>query len=215
MSSPPAGTRFCATLPSDTMAAILRDAPTPGSRDLDEPAGLGAVIHRLLSKACAERHQTTAALLDNLEALRTNAWSSTRTTTTAPAAPAERTPFVGRDTESTELTRLLDQMLTGQGGLVLLGGEPGVGKTRLARELLATARDRGCVSLTGHCYEMEGAAPFMPFVELTEEAVRLLPQALRTAMGDLARSPRWCRACAAPTATSRRSATCPPTSSAA
>ncbi len=172
--------------PSDTMAAILRDPPSPGSRDLDEPAGFGAVIHRLLSKACAERHQTTAALLDDLEALRTNAWTSSRTTTTPPAAPAERTPFVGRDTESTELARLLDQMLTGQGGLVLLGGEPGVGKTRLARELMATARDRGCVSLTGHCYEMEGAAPFIPFVELTEEAVRMLPQALRTAMGDLA-----------------------------
>ncbi len=44
--------------PSDTMAAILRDPPTSGSRDLDEPAGFGAVIHRLLSKACAERHQT-------------------------------------------------------------------------------------------------------------------------------------------------------------
>ena len=172
--------------PSDTMAAILRDPPTPGSRDLDEPRGFGAVIHRLLSKACAERHQTTAALLDDLDALRANAWSSSRTTTTAPAAPAERTPFVGRDTESTELTRLLDQMLTGQGGLVLLGGEPGVGKTRLARQLMATARDRGCVSLTGHCYEMEGAAPFIPFVELTEEAVRMLPQALRAAMGDLA-----------------------------
>jgi eukaryotic-like serine/threonine-protein kinase len=172
--------------PSDTMAAILRDPPTPGPRDLNEPAGFGDVIHRLLSKACAERHQTTTALLDDLEALRTNAWSSSRTTTTAPAAPAERTPFVGRDAESTELTRLLDQMLTGHGGFVLLGGEPGVGKTRLARELMATARRRGCLGLTGHCYEMEGAPPFMPFVEIVEQSVRMLPQAVRAAMGDLA-----------------------------
>jgi tetratricopeptide (TPR) repeat protein/predicted Ser/Thr protein kinase len=172
--------------PSDTMAAILRDPPTSGSRDLDEPAGFSAVIHRLLSKACAERHQTTTALLDDLDALRANAWSSSRSTTTAPATPAERTPFVGRDAESTELARLLDQMLTGQGGLVVVGGEPGVGKTRLARELMATARSRGCLSLTGHCYEMEGAAPFMPFVELIEQAVRMLPQAVRAAMGDLA-----------------------------
>ena len=169
---------------SETMAAILRDPPTSGSRDLDQPAGFGAVIHRLLSKACAERHQTTAALLDDLEALRANAWSTSRITTTAPAAPAERTPFVGRDAESSELARLLDPMLTGQGGLVLLGGEPGVGKTRLARELLATARERGCLGLTGHCYEMEGAAPYVPFVESTEQAVRLLPQAARAAMGE-------------------------------
>ncbi len=172
--------------PSDTMAAILRDPPSPGSRDADEAIGFGHVIHRLLSKACAERHQTTAVLLDDLEALRANAWSTSRATTTVPATPAERTPFVGRDPEATELTRLLDQMLTGQGGLVLLGGEPGVGKTRLARELMATARQRGAVCLTGHCYEMEGAPPFVPFVEMVEQAVAILPQALRAAMGDLA-----------------------------
>lgn len=172
--------------PSETMAAILRDPPTSGSRDAEEAAGFGHVIHRLLSKACAERHQTTAALLDDLEALRANAWSSSRSTTTAPAIPAERTPFVGRDPEATELSRLLDQMLTGQGSLVLVGGEPGVGKTRLARELMATARQRGALCLTGHCYEMEGSPPFVPFVEMTEQAVGMLPQALRAAMGDLA-----------------------------
>ena len=172
--------------PSETMAAILRDPPTPGSRDAEEATGFGHVIHRLLSKACAERHQTTAALLDDLEALRANAWSSSRATTTAPATPAERTPFVGRDPEAAELTGLLDQMLTGQGSLVLVGGEPGVGKTRLAREQIATARQRGAIGLTGHCYEMEGAPPFVPFVEMTEQAVAILPQALRAAMGDLA-----------------------------
>ena len=118
--------------------------------------------------------------------LRANAWSSSRSTTTAPATPAERTPFVGRDPEATELTRLLDQMLTGQGSLVLVGGEPGVGKTRLARELMATARQRGAIGLTGHCYEMEGSPPFVPFVEMTEQAVAMLPQALRAAMGDVA-----------------------------
>ena len=47
--------------PSETLAAILRDPPTPGSRDADEVIGFGAVIHRLLSKACAERHRQTPA----------------------------------------------------------------------------------------------------------------------------------------------------------
>lgn len=172
--------------PAETMAAILRDSPTPGPRDADDISGFGAVIHRLLAKACAGRHQNTTALLDDLETLRANAWSSSRTTVAAPAVPAERTPFVGRDAEAAELTHLLDRMLTGQGGLVLVGGEPGVGKTRLARELMVTARERGCICLTGHCYEMEGAPPFVPFVEMTEEVVRLLPQAVRAAMGDLA-----------------------------
>ena len=52
---------------------------------------------------------------------------------------------MGRDTERTELKRLLDRMLTGQGGLVMIGGEPGVGKTRLSRELMREAQQRGCL----------------------------------------------------------------------
>src|SRR3990172_8549764 len=49
----------------------------------------------------------------------------------APAAPAylERTPFVGRETERAELRRCLDQVAGGHGALVMIGGEPGVGKT--------------------------------------------------------------------------------------
>jgi serine/threonine protein kinase/tetratricopeptide (TPR) repeat protein len=173
--------------PVQTMSAILRDGPATGSRDAEEIIGFGIVIGRLLAKACAERHQTTAELLTDIDALRSRAWSSS---SHAPAAKAEalpeRTPFVGRDNEAAELSRMLDRMLTGQGGLVLVGGEPGVGKTRLARELLAEARRRGCLCLTGHCYEMEGAPPFVPFVESTEQAARLVPRAVRAAMGDLA-----------------------------
>ena len=178
---------FLRSEPTETMAAILRDPPGTGSRDAESVPGFGAVINRMLAKACAGRHQNTTELLGDFEALRERAWSSSsHTPSAAPAQPEERTPFVGRDAEASELTRLLDRMLTGQGGLVLVGGEPGVGKTRLARELMAEARKRGCMCLTGHCYEMEGAPPFVPFVEITEQGVRLVPQAARAAMGDLA-----------------------------
>ena len=51
----------------------------------------------------------------------------------------------------------------GRGGVLLLGGEPGVGKSRLAEELLAEARQRGCLTLTGRCYETEGTPPFIPW----------------------------------------------------
>ncbi|MGH9009850.1 MAG: adenylate/guanylate cyclase domain-containing protein, partial [Acidimicrobiia bacterium] len=42
---------------------------------------------------------------------------------------AERTPFVGRETERAELRRLLGRTLQGSGAVVMIGGEPGVGKT--------------------------------------------------------------------------------------
>jgi len=95
----------------------------------------------------------------------------------APAAASalpERTPFVGREAEQAELRRSLGQAARGRGALVMIGGEPGVGKTRLAEELLLEARQRGVLSLTGHCYEMEGAPPYMPFVETLEATARIV-----------------------------------------
>jgi tetratricopeptide (TPR) repeat protein/tRNA A-37 threonylcarbamoyl transferase component Bud32 len=174
--------------PAQTMAAILRDPPASGSRDVESLSGFGAVVGRMLAKACAERYQTARELRTELEALRDLAWASTssRAVASASARQAERTPLVGRETETGELKRLLARMLTGQGGFALVGGEPGVGKTRLARELMEQARQRGCLCLTGRCYEMEGAPPFVPFIEMTEQAVHIVPQAVREAMGDIA-----------------------------
>ncbi len=105
------------------------------------------------------------------------------------AAPAlvERTPFVGREAERAELLRLLDQAAKGHGALAMIGGEPGVGKTRIAEELMAEARQRGMTALIGHCYEMEGAPPYIPYVEILEAAARMFPpETLRDALGNSA-----------------------------
>ena len=106
--------------------------------------------------------------------------------TAAPAAAQTRQPFVGRQAERDKLTSRLDEVSQGRGALALIGGEPGVGKTRLSEELLADARERGMLTFTGHCYE-EGSAPFTPFVEILEQMVRELPaNVLREALGDAA-----------------------------
>jgi len=101
------------------------------------------------------------------------------------AVPAERTPFVGREEERSELRRLMEQAIAGRGSIVLIRGEPGVGKTRLAQELVLEARARGMVDRTGRCYEMEGAPPYSPFIEMLQQAIRLTPApALRMALGE-------------------------------
>jgi class 3 adenylate cyclase/tetratricopeptide (TPR) repeat protein len=115
------------------------------------------------------------------------AWQEARAPITVVPALVERTPFVGREMEQADLRRLLDQTVRGRGALVMIGGEPGVGKTRLAEELLLEARQRGVLAWTGHCYEMEGAPPYIPFVEIMEAAARVIPAAaLRDALGDSA-----------------------------
>src|SRR5579872_2345089 len=78
----------------------------------------------------------------------------------------ELTPFVGRAEERTWLRGILDSTQGGAGGLVMIGGEPGVGKSRLAQEMAQEGRDRGFRVLTGHCYERDGDLPYMPWVEM-------------------------------------------------
>ncbi|MEX2245332.1 MAG: AAA family ATPase [Dehalococcoidia bacterium] len=83
-----------------------------------------------------------------------------------------RTPFVGRVAESTKLRQKLDEARTGRGGLAMLVGEPGIGKTRTAQEFADAARDGGATVLWGRCFEGEWAPPYGPFAEAIEEYAR-------------------------------------------
>ncbi|PKB71278.1 MAG: hypothetical protein BZY87_06135 [SAR202 cluster bacterium Io17-Chloro-G6] len=64
-----------------------------------------------------------------------------------------------------DLTAALDDSLSGRGRLVMLAGEPGIGKTRTALEVANQARDLGAQVLWGWCYDREGAPPYWPWVQ--------------------------------------------------
>ena len=83
------------------------------------------------------------------------------------------TPFVGRADELAALTADLDAAVGGRGGMVLVAGEPGIGKTRLAEELAARATARGAVVLWGRCWEGAGAPPFWPWVQVVRGYVQV------------------------------------------
>src|SRR5712692_1895491 len=83
-----------------------------------------------------------------------------------------RTPFVGRGHELAALDERLAMAAQGQGGVVLLAGESGIGKTRLAEELAALAHAQGARTLWGRCYEGEGAPAFWPWVEILRAWLR-------------------------------------------
>lgn len=73
-------------------------------------------------------------------------------------------PFTGRDEPLTELREALAAARAGHRRIMLIGGEPGVGKTRLVAELADAAVDDGVDVLVGRC--AEGAdVPFQPFVQ--------------------------------------------------
>jgi len=99
---------------------------------------------------------------------------------------ADRTTFVGREAERAVLRRLLERTLGGEGGVAMIGGALGVGKTRIAAEFAVEAAKRGFITLVGSCYDRENSLPFNPFVEILESAMAQSPsqQAFRAALGD-------------------------------
>ena len=92
--------------------------------------------------------------------------------------------FVGRESEMATLVAALEDALAGQGQLVMLVGEPGIGKTRTAQEFALLAEQGSVSVLWGRCYEGEGAPPFWPWVQIIRSYIHELDQELlHTQMG--------------------------------
>jgi tetratricopeptide (TPR) repeat protein len=89
----------------------------------------------------------------------------------SPFSLAERTAFVGRETERSVIRAAIDHALSGRGSLVMLGGGPGAGKTRLAMQMAEYASRVGFRCLVGHCYERDEPFPYLPFVEIIESGL--------------------------------------------
>ena len=79
---------------------------------------------------------------------------------------ANADPFVGRDSELAAFEAALDQIAAGRGQVVLLAGEAGIGKTRIAQELAVRADRRGLQVFWGRCNEEPGAPLYWPWVQL-------------------------------------------------
>jgi len=75
-----------------------------------------------------------------------------------------RTSYVGRREARDELADDWKRTASGERTVVLIAGEPGIGKTRLATELARTAHNNGATVLYGRCDE-EAVIPYQPFVE--------------------------------------------------
>jgi DNA-binding SARP family transcriptional activator len=92
------------------------------------------------------------------------------------AAPqrADRPPLVGRGEELRALLALWAHVREGGGAVALLSGEGGIGKTRLAGELLARARAAGARTARGTAVDLGGAPPFGLWIELLGDLVGAL-----------------------------------------
>jgi DNA-binding winged helix-turn-helix (wHTH) protein len=93
--------------------------------------------------------------------------------------------FVGREEPLRRLCDRLEEARAGRGHIVLLCGEPGIGKTWTADELTRRARASGCGVYTGRCAESEGAPAFWPFVEILRACLASCDESvLRAELGE-------------------------------
>ncbi|MEJ1937154.1 AAA family ATPase, partial [Nostoc sp. NIES-2111] len=92
------------------------------------------------------------------------------------AMPETRDAFAGRLGELGLLAASLGGACAGRGSLVLLSGEPGIGKTRTAVELAVRAEGEGAQVLWGRCHEEAGAPPYWPWSQVLRDLIAALDE---------------------------------------
>jgi adenylate cyclase len=174
-----------------TFAAILNERVTPlHGRVSAIPQSVSDVVDRMLAKDPVERYQSFGDIRRELRRLTVDLAAPTAPT---PAVTFDRVTsdrasgLIGRDSERAQLLDSLRRAASGNGGIVVLEGESGVGKTRLADEALDAARRLGWQTLVGRCYEEDGKPPLVPYIEILEAASQLMPPPMfRQAVGSSA-----------------------------
>jgi tetratricopeptide (TPR) repeat protein len=166
-------------------------SPTWHRADL-APA-LETLILQLLEKDPEKRPESAAVVLQALETIEAGKVEKEPSVGAPAENPLYRRVFVGREPELKQLQSAFDGAISGQGALMMVTGEPGIGKTALCEQLSTYVTLRGGRTLVGHCYE-EGSLslPYLAFVEalrsyVLSREVKDLREELGTGASDVAR----------------------------
>jgi serine/threonine protein kinase/tetratricopeptide (TPR) repeat protein len=134
----------------------------------DLPPALETLIMQLLEKDPEKRPASATLVLQALESIEKGKTKGepAKETVTPAENPLYRRHFVGRENELKQLQSAFDSAISGHGSLMMVLGEPGIGKTALCEQLATYVTLRGGRTLVGHCYE-EGSLslPYLAFVE--------------------------------------------------
>jgi tetratricopeptide (TPR) repeat protein/predicted Ser/Thr protein kinase len=182
-----AGVRpFVAPTVPELFSAILRDAPAPLPDHV--PSALRVIVQKCLDKEPVQRYERASDVRVALEVVASgddiSAGHASRPVSLsgAPLPPSplvstlpDATAFVGRDSEIGQMTRAWDRARAGGRCLLLLAGEPGIGKTRLAMEFARHCAAQHATVLAGRSDE-EALVPYQPFAEALTWFARVCPE---------------------------------------
>ncbi len=137
------------------------------------PPALDQLILQLMSKQPDDRPHTATEVRQALESIRASGISSQRLEIPNPDLSLldriVRGRLIGREAQLSQINAVWHQAALGEGQVLLVNGESGIGKTRLVRELMAHALISGGKVLTGACHEEEGA-PYAPFAQILRDS---------------------------------------------
>jgi predicted ATPase len=167
--------------PVKVIFSHIHDYPISPSRlNPKVPQALSDCIMKLLDKEPGKRYQSAADLLavlrDVAEGFLREVYApSTKPSVVVPSPrplAVKEVQLIDRVEEMSLLREAVDKAVRGEGGLIFLCGEAGIGKTRLARELGAYARLRGMRVLYGRCpalFRMDGVPPYVLWKEVIKD----------------------------------------------
>ncbi len=144
---------------------------SPRAHRADLPPALDALIVRLLAKRPEDRPASAEEVRAVLESL----WQPAAAPPTPTAAYSTldrivRGQLVGRERELAEAQAVWCRAVSGQSQVLLVSGEPGIGKTRLVRELAGMAQAAGARVLADGCHA-EGGPPYAPLAGMMRQMV--------------------------------------------
>ncbi|MBK7829059.1 ABC transporter substrate-binding protein [Nannocystis sp.] len=162
--------------PQTILYRIAHEYPQPlHDRGITVDPELAAIVMSCLAKAPIDRPASMAALARSLRQVRArllHAGPTQNSLVVGPVRRAQATPLIGRQHELADLQQRLNRMLTGEGHFVVLGGDAGVGKTRLVAELESLASARGLTVLHGQLAEQDGPSPYYGLCEVLVDFFR-------------------------------------------
>ncbi|MEW5875472.1 MAG: protein kinase [Candidatus Zixiibacteriota bacterium] len=175
-------------------AIVNEPHPAPTDINPELPSGLERIIDRCLKKDPGERYQSCREIAADLQALQTEPARApddgfrVSLFSEEPSPAATRARLIGRAAECERITGRLDAARGGRGFTMVLSGESGVGKTRLAEEAVALARDTGMAVLRGRCLPHDGGFPYHAFTAAFRQGLPALDASLAEALVQRARA---------------------------
>ena len=161
------GDNLMAIISQQLYAAVV----PPSTYNIAISPQLDAIILKLLNKSPAKRFSSTSELIRLLDRLSSqvegHGSGSFPTVKTGVLDRIARGRLVGREKEVEELRDLWGKAQAGNSQVALISGEPGIGKTRLVKELEAVAEVSRGIILRGICTS-ENAAPYAPIIQILE-----------------------------------------------